>query len=199
MDLSIPFRVMYQPRRAWERFARSRWIEPYFFLVALSVATAVHAYVGHMERIGDNPALLAFTWFYGFLFAVKWPVISAVCILVLGRACGGTVPRLVQLLSAMILCETPTYVYIALIQFFGVPLVSLGQWCQPFLSVQFFALGMCAAVTPAFVWTVVLWSIALPRLMHLQPKGATVLIGCLTIVNLASQGAFASFAWTLAG
>lgn len=187
MDLTVLFRVVWQPKKVFHQFVGKTRVEPFIFVVLYVVGS----YLWYKKDLIRQPVLFLINLLDGFSVALLFPVLNATLSYLLVRYCLKHNVRYMALVSVFILCALPYFIEGLLTAGFGYRhtagvgyLVELVGLRQPFL------VGMATMISPFFVWIVFLWWIALNQLINLQRRQGGLLIGSLIVVNLLISGAW---------
>lgn len=199
MDFRILYRVIFRPNTVFREFLDKQRLEPLIFVGMLSIIANLAAYASHFEDIINKPWLIIIGLLQGALVLLAFPVLSAILVLLAAHFVLKTKIGFITLLSVFILGELPYYIETVLIVLAGYSPISLGSLLGSFGDRPPLLFGFLLTITPFFVWTVVLWSMAITQLFKLPHRQAITLVGTLVLLNILAGGMWNSFATKLSG
>lgn len=196
MDFSILYRVLWEPSNVFKTFEGKTRKEPFILLGVIPVLVLINTFKGNFQQIQNHPSFLFITPLQVYIATLVIPLVQAVIVVLIVRFAMNTRAGFFSFVSAFILCWLPFELMSWIPVLLGKPgfYIGLGRLFVDLRNTQPFLFGMLAAVTPAFIWIVILWRIALQQMLSLSTRQNTILVVSLTLFGLTSGGLWRMFA-----
>lgn len=189
MDFSILYRVVWMPSRVFKQFLGKIRLEPFIIIGVIVIISIINAYIGRFGEITKHPFLLIAALTQSCLFTLLLPLMYAfLTILIVRYFFKKDTIGFLAMLSLFILCNLPYYIEFILLTFTPYPSISLGSIITIFGNAKPFIFGMFAAVTPFFLWAVILWVFAFRQIFNLKIWQRIILIATLIFTNMILGG-----------
>ena len=199
MDFRILYQVFFRPGMVFKEFMDKQRLEPLIFVGILSIIASLTAYVGHFEDVINKPWLIIIGLLQSALALLAFPVLSTIFVFWAAHSVLRIKIAFITLLSVFVLCELPYYIEAALTILTGYSPISVGSLFGPFGDRPTLLFAFLLTITPFFVWTVVLWWMAIRQLFKLPRQQTMIVVGPLVLLNLFAGGIWNSFATKLTG
>ncbi len=200
MDFSILYRILYSPSSVFENCGGKPRPEPFVIIGIFGVLSTMTLYIGDGRFF--NSSIL---WILGlpialFLLLLK-PIIETCFIYLLAYYIFITQRHKFNiLLNIFIICTIPFYIEVILIRFFASILshknyaiayfiinpIKASLYYIDYLSP--FLIGMLSIFSLSFIWTIILWRVALTHLFKLRSLTTVGIVICLIILNMLIGG-----------
>lgn len=196
MDFSILYRVLWEPSNVFKTFEGKTRKEPFLLLGVIPLLVLINTFKGNFQQIQNHPSLLFITPLQVYIATLVSPLVQAVIVVLIARFAMNTRAGFFSFVSAFILCWLPFELMSWIPVLFGKSgfYIGLGRLFVDLRNTQPFLFGMLASVTPAFIWIVILWRIALQQMLFLSTRQNTILVVSLTLFGLTSGGLWRMFA-----
>jgi hypothetical protein len=199
MNFSIFYRVVYEPSRVFEGFSQRAYFEAVIPVLAVASLNTTRAYLRlpQMESVGSLLMLagLVAGFAYGVIAILIFPFLSTIYVFALRRRMCTRDITLRSLFTAFLLCAFPMYLGALLGSLSDLFYFGLGYLFRSTSETHPFLYGMLLPVTPFFLWTILLWWIALTVLLRPGRYQRFFLVGSLLLLEMLIGG-FQSGAWS---
>ena len=196
MNVSIVWRVIYDPRRTFEEFIRSPHVEALIPPLVLAVTATVQGGLEASQRGSPSSIGLLVGSLYAFVFvAVAFliaPLINTLYMLTLQRWISNTRPPFASLFTAFVLCELPTYLQRLLSGISNIFNFGPGNVVRPLIGTHPFVYEMIATITPFFLWTIILWWVAVTVLLRAGTYQRIFAVGSLALLDMIFEALLGS-------
>jgi hypothetical protein len=196
MDFSILYHVLWKPSDVFKGFAGKIRKEPFILLGIIPILALINTYKGDSQQIHEHPSLLLIVPIQVYVFTLLGSLIEAFIIMLIARFAMDIKANFLAFVSAFILCWLPFELLSWIPVFIGKTgfYIGLGSLFMGIKETYPFVFGVLASVTPVFIWTVILWRIALREMLPLTTRQNTILLTSLVLFGLTGGGLWRMFA-----
>jgi hypothetical protein len=191
MELSIIYRVVYDPRRTLEKFAQRPYYEALIPALAIALFFAVRAYLGMLEEGSVGPVAAIFGLVAVFMYSscgmLIPPLLNALYVYMLRARMGNTSLTIRSLLTAFVLCSLPLYIGILFGSLSSLLYFGMGDVFRFLAEPHRFLFIVLATLTPYFLWTIVLWWTAATVLVRAGSYQRLFLIGSFAMLYILTS------------
>ena len=194
LDLRMFYRVIVKPGSVFEVFLCRPHLEA---LVPVVLIGVLHAIRFDLDP-SRSDALASFTlvvgvsmaFAYSVILMLSFPLVSAIYVFLLRNRLGNnSAITFGSVFTALVLCALPVYFGSLLTSFSSSAQLGLGNLFPRLIETHPFLHGVLTTLTPYFIWTAVLWWIALTVLLRPGARQRVILLASLVLLNVLIGGA----------